>query len=133
MGLQLVCKPIFAGCDMKEKQATYLEIASLCRELALLLHAGVRAGDGLALLAEEETEARRRKQLEAMAHQVDDGVSLGEALESQGLFPAYAGGEYGLDGTVFLVSRGLARESTRIPRIFNRPEVVIADIVPENR
>ncbi len=71
---------------MKEKQATYLEIASLCRELALLLHAGVRAGDGLALLAEEETEARRRKQLEAMAHQVDDGVSLGEALESQGLF-----------------------------------------------
>ena len=61
------------------------------------------------------------------------GVSLGEALESQGLFPAYAGGEYGLDGTVFLVSRGLARESTRIPRIFNRPEVVIADIVPENR
>ena len=43
------------------------------------------------------------------------------------------GGEYGLDGTVFLVSRGLARESTRIPRIFNRPEVVIADIVPEKR
>lgn len=92
MGLQFVCKPIFAGCDMKEKQATYLEIASLCRELALLLHAGVRAGDGLALLAEEETEARRRKQLEAMAHQVDDGVSLGEALESQGLFPAYVTG-----------------------------------------
>ena len=87
MGLQIFCKPIFAGCDMKGKQATYLEIASLCRELALLLHAGVRAGDGLALLAEEEPEAQRRKQLEEMARQVDDGASLGE-----GLFPAYVTG-----------------------------------------
>ena len=92
MGLQIFCKPIFAGCDMKGKQATYLEIASLCRELALLLHAGVRAGDGLALLAEEEPETQRRKQLEEMAHQVDDGASLGEALAGQGLFPAYVTG-----------------------------------------
>ena len=61
------------------------------------------------------------------------GILNGLYAPNQGLFPAYAGGEYGLDGTVFLVSRGLARESTRIPRIFNRPEVVIADIVPENR
>lgn len=61
------------------------------------------------------------------------GIFNGLYAPNQGLFPAYAGGEYGLDGTVFLVSRGLARESTRIPRIFNRPEVVIADIVPENR
>ena len=92
MGLQIFCKPIFAGCDMKGKQATYLEIASLCRELALLLHAGVRAGDGLALLAEEEPETQRRKQLEEMARQVDDGASLGEALAGQGLFPAYVTG-----------------------------------------
>ena len=27
-----------------------------------------------------------------------------------------------------IVSRGLARESTRIPRIFNRPELVIVEI-----
>ena len=64
----------------------------MCRELALLLHAGVRAGDGLALLAEEEPEAQRRKQLEEMARQVDDGASLGEALAGQGLFPAYVTG-----------------------------------------
>ncbi|MEI3306102.1 MAG: type II secretion system F family protein [Dysosmobacter sp.] len=69
-----------------------MEIASLCRELALLLHAGVRAGDGLALLAEEEPETQRRKQLEEMARQVDDGASLGEALAGQGLFPAYVTG-----------------------------------------
>ena len=39
---------------MKNTRLTKLEIASLCRELALLLHAGVGAGDGLALMAEEE-------------------------------------------------------------------------------
>ena len=27
-----------------------------------------------------------------------------------------------------IVSRGLARESTRIPRIFNRPELVVIDL-----
>ncbi len=46
----------------------------------------------------------------------------------QGLFPEYAGGKYEQDGTCMIVSRGLARESTRIPRIFNRPELVIVDI-----
>ncbi len=29
-----------------------------------------------------------------------------------------------------MVSRGLARESTRVPRLFNRPEVVVLDILP---
>jgi predicted MPP superfamily phosphohydrolase len=45
---------------------------------------------------------------------------------NQGLFPKYTNGEYLFDNTILLVSRGLARESTRvIPRIFNRPEIVI--------
>ena len=61
------------------------------------------------------------------------GILNGLYAPNQGLFPAYAGGQYTFDETVFLVSRGLARESTRIPRIFNRPEVVVADIVPESR
>ncbi|WP_264373186.1 hypothetical protein [Sinanaerobacter chloroacetimidivorans] len=32
----------------------------------------------------------------------------------------------------FIVSRGLAKESTRIPRVFNPPELVIVDIAPVN-
>ena len=48
----------------------------------------------------------------------------------QGLFPAYAGGRYDFENSVFLVSRGLARESTISPRFFNRPELVLAEIVP---
>ncbi len=46
----------------------------------------------------------------------------------QGLFPKYTGGRYDQEGTCMIVSRGLARESTHIPRIFNRPELVIVDI-----
>ncbi len=46
----------------------------------------------------------------------------------QGLFPAYAGGLYEKSGTTMIVSRGLARETTTVPRIFNRPELVIVDI-----
>jgi len=46
----------------------------------------------------------------------------------QGLFPEYSGGLYRQGGTTMIVSRGLARESTRVPRIFNRPELVIVDL-----
>ncbi len=47
---------------------------------------------------------------------------------NQGLFPKYAGGRYDYENGTLIVSRGLARESTPMPRIFNRPELVIVDI-----
>lgn len=58
------------------------------------------------------------------------GLLNGLYAPHQGLFPRYAGGRYEFDDTVFLVSRGLARESTCVPRFFNRPELVLAEIVP---
>lgn len=58
------------------------------------------------------------------------GMLNGLYAPHQGLFPKYAGGRYDFDGTMFIVSRGLARESTKLPRIFNRPELVVVDIVP---
>ena len=36
---------------------------------------------------------------------------------------------YDLEGTTLIVSRGLARESTRVPRFFNPPEVVVIDVM----
>lgn len=56
------------------------------------------------------------------------GVLNGLYAPNQGLFPQYAGGWYEQDGTVMVVSRGLARESTIVPRIFNRPELVVVEI-----
>ena len=48
----------------------------------------------------------------------------------EGWFPKYAGGQYRFADGQMIVSRGLARESTRVPRIFNRPELVIVDLLP---
>lgn len=59
------------------------------------------------------------------------GLLNGLYAPHQGLFPQYAGGRYDFAGTMFLVSRGLARESTKVPRVFNRPELVIVDILPK--
>ena len=56
------------------------------------------------------------------------GILNGLWAPNQGLFPAYAGGRYAQDGTVMIVSRGLARESTRVPRLYNRPEMVMIEV-----
>ncbi|MGJ4851121.1 metallophosphoesterase [Bacillota bacterium Meth-B3] len=56
------------------------------------------------------------------------GIVNGLFAPNQGWFPRYAGGKYLVNGTWLIVSRGLARESTRIPRIFNRPELVVVDL-----
>ena len=48
----------------------------------------------------------------------------------EGWLPKYAGGQYVFADGQMIVSRGLARESTRVPRIFNRPELVIVDLLP---
>ena len=58
------------------------------------------------------------------------GLLNGLFAPNQGFFPKYAGGRYDLSDTTFIVSRGLARETTRLPRLFNRPELVIIDLVP---
>lgn len=59
------------------------------------------------------------------------GLINGLLAPDQGFFPAYAGGVYAVDGGgTLIVSRGLARESTRVPRFYNPPEVVVAELVP---
>lgn len=55
----------------------------------------------------------------------------GAYAPNQGVFPKYAGGMYMRGDTCMIVGRGLARESTRIPRFYNRPELVIIDIIPQ--
>lgn len=60
------------------------------------------------------------------------GLLNGFLAPDQGLFPKYAGGEYKLGNTTMLCSRGLGRQNTRVPRIFNSPEVVCVDLVRES-
>ena len=58
------------------------------------------------------------------------GILNGLLAPNQGLFPRLAGGKYEQDSTVMIVSRGLARESTGVPRWYNRPELVIIELQP---
>lgn len=48
---------------------------------------------------------------------------------NQGFFPEYAGGTYDFNNRKLIVSRGLSRENTKLPRIFNRPELVLVTII----
>ncbi len=57
------------------------------------------------------------------------GILNGLYAPSQGLFPKYAGGYYNEESVPMIVSRGLARESTIVPRFYNPPELVIVDLV----
>ncbi len=47
---------------------------------------------------------------------------------NQGLFPDYAGGRYDYEEETLIVSRGLSRSTTAVPRIFNRPELIIIEM-----
>ncbi len=72
-----------------KNQVSKEEIASLCLELSLLLHAGVETGSALYLLAEESAE---KDLLNALAKGVDGGAPLHEALRESGAFPVYVCG-----------------------------------------
>lgn len=56
------------------------------------------------------------------------GILNGLYAPNQGMFPKYAGGRYDFERGTLIVSRGLARESTPVPRVFNRPELVIINL-----
>jgi len=76
---------------MKETLLSNIEISQICQELAILLHAGVMLGDGLALLAEEEG-GKVGNLLAELGRHVDMGETLATALRESGAFPSYVVG-----------------------------------------
>ena len=57
------------------------------------------------------------------------GILNGLFTPGEQWFPSYAGGAYQVENTTMIVSRGLARESSALPRIWNRPELVVIDLI----
>jgi len=58
------------------------------------------------------------------------GVNRGTYSPDQHFFPRYVDGVYTLaNGKPMLVGRGLARESSPVPRFFNHPQVLIVDLM----
>ena len=72
---------------MKKTNLTNIEIADLCNQLALFLHAGVRLNDGLYLLSEEENNSQYKVFLQDIALQLENGQTLQAAFEQAGRFP----------------------------------------------
>ncbi|MDL2258742.1 metallophosphoesterase [Eubacteriales bacterium OttesenSCG-928-K08] len=58
------------------------------------------------------------------------GLVNGVFAPNQGIFPRYAGGLYRFEETSLVVSRGACKKNTRVPRIFNPPELVVINIMP---
>ena len=57
-------------------------------------------------------------------------LNRGVFAPNQGFWAEYVNGSYELSGgQIMIVSRGLARESTPLPRFFNHPELVIVDLL----
>lgn len=77
---------------MKKKMLSNGEISAFCLGLSLLIHSGVGVGDGLALLADEETDGQYREMLTELANSADNGVSLADAVKQSGRFPDYVCG-----------------------------------------
>ena len=59
------------------------------------------------------------------------GLVNGLFAPGQGLFPKWVGGVYQHEETTHVVSRGLARFFF-LPRVFNRPELVVIELTGEN-
>ena len=76
---------------MKRYELSKIEIAQICQELAILLHAGVMLGDGLALLAQEEG-GKTGELLSELGRSVDQGDTLASALRESKAFPNYVVG-----------------------------------------
>lgn len=76
---------------MKQQYLSNIEIADFCQEIALMIHAGVSLGDGMALLADEDT-GERGALMREMGRRIDEGVTLTAAMKESGTFPAYVTG-----------------------------------------
>jgi len=71
------------------KKLNHDQIGTLCRALGHLYHAGIGAGDALALLAEDESSPAEKELLQSMSRQADEGLPLSRIFRDAGCFPDY--------------------------------------------
>lgn len=67
--------------------STYLSL--LCRELALMLHAGMPVSEGLLMLREDDNDPASRALMDRLCQAAEDGLPLSRVLEEGGCFPRY--------------------------------------------
>jgi len=74
---------------MKKINLSNESVSVFCMEMSLLLHSGISIGDGLRLLADDETEITLKSLLKELADKVNDGNTLSSALRETEYFPKY--------------------------------------------
>ena len=72
-----------------KKQFTPRGIADFCREMALMLHAGVGAAEALELIAQDEKDPKWQTALQHMVEVTDEGRPFSEAVQETEGLPAY--------------------------------------------
>jgi len=76
---------------MKKKKFTPQQTADFCRNLSLLVQAGIPLSDGLFLMAQEQKQ-RDSAVLTELGGLLDKGATFAEAMEKSNVFPSYAVG-----------------------------------------
>ena len=75
---------------MKTKKLTNEQLYTFASALHHLLRSGIGLGDGLMLLAEDETDKNLQEILRNMARRADEGAPLRQVAVEAGCFPGYA-------------------------------------------
>ena len=74
---------------MNNIRLTTEDVSIICRALSHLLQAGIAPGDGLTLLARDETQPAWRDLFDTMARGCDEGKPLPAVFREAGCFPGY--------------------------------------------
>lgn len=75
---------------MALKMLTDEETAFFCEQLAMLLEAGIPLADGMEILSEDARDERFKEISGALLKQMNDDVTLFDAMERSKIFPDYA-------------------------------------------
>lgn len=74
---------------MKQVRLTNEDVGAVCLALAHLYHAGIGAGDALALLAEDASATDFGALFTSMSRRADEGATLAQTFREAGCFPHY--------------------------------------------
>lgn len=73
----------------KSKALSSYEVSSFCRQMSLLLKAGIAPGSGIDILAEDTSDAGAKKLLESIGNVLHSGEKFHVALSMSEVFPDY--------------------------------------------
>lgn len=72
-----------------QKQLSNVEIASFCRQTAMIIRAGILPSEGMEILINDTIDEKGKEILRMIADECQKGCNLYQAVESTGVFPKY--------------------------------------------